>query len=64
MLGVSVDVVKELEKLGRLTPVRLAGPRGLVHYRAEQVHGLVNDGGDASTASTAPTVPFRRGGDR
>ena len=61
LLGVSVDVIKELEESGKLDRVRLGGPRSSVHFRAEQVRELAR-GGDAS--ATAPAVPFRRGGDR
>ena len=60
MLDASIDVVKELEKLGRLTPIRLTGPRGLVHYRAEQVHALAEESAGVSTAAPASTVPLRR----
>ena len=59
LLDTSVDVIKELEERGVLDQVRLTGPRGGVHLRAEQVHALAH-GGDVSTAAPASTVPFRR----
>jgi hypothetical protein len=43
VLGVSIDKVKELEKLGRLNKVRLT-PNGDVHHTASEVAGLAKGG--------------------
>ena len=50
-------MIKALEERGVLDQVRLTGPRGDVHLRAEQVLALAQ--GDVSTAAPASTLPFR-----
>ena len=47
LLDTSVDTVKELERQGLLEPIRLTGPRGQVHYNADQVLGLAKGDADA-----------------
>jgi hypothetical protein len=40
ILGCHVSLVKRLEQEGKLTPVRLLGPRGHVFHHVEQVEAL------------------------
>lgn len=49
LLDSSVDTIKELEKRGELTPIRLTGPRGLVHYSRDELTALAESGAGKGT---------------
>lgn len=42
LLDTSVDTIKSLEESGALTPIRLTGPRGGVHYAQRELQALVS----------------------
>ena len=62
VLDVSVDTVKELERQGRLSQIRLTGPRGDVHHPAAQVEALAKKGVELPKQTTNVTrlKPKRR----
>lgn len=41
MLGCSTNKLKELERQGLLTPIKLTGPLGITHYRLSEIEALV-----------------------
>ena len=50
LLDTSIDTIKELEVQGALTPVRLTGPRSLVHYSRDQLLALTKAGAGGDTS--------------
>lgn len=47
LLNTSIDTIKRLEKLGRLTPVRLTGAKSSVFLRADELFALAQGEADA-----------------
>ena len=43
LLDTSVDTIKRLERAGRLTRVRLTGPRSEIYFRAAELYALAQE---------------------
>ena len=59
-LDTSVDTVKELERQGVLSRIRLTGPRGDVHHPASEVMALAEKGVKLPAPTDSNVTPLRK----